>query len=117
MVVSMKGEEGRQQKEEPGQEVMTQTADDDDVLGTAVPRAAQAELAGLRAEVEQLREQIKEAAARREREIEGGERAHAAAMSAHGQSALHARLLWSEAHQLEESLADAASTHPSTVAE
>ena len=75
MVVSMKGEEGRQQKEEPGQEVMTQTADDDDVLGTAVPRAAQAELAGLRAEVEQLREQIKEAAARREREIEGGERA------------------------------------------
>lgn len=91
-------------------EAVTQTSDDDDVLGTAVPRAAQAEVAGLRAEVLALREQITAAASRRKHELEGGERAHQAAMASHGTSALHARLLWSEAHQLEEALSEAGST-------
>ena len=92
-------------------EAVTQTADDDDdMVGSAVPRAAQAELAGLKVEVVRLREQVAAAASRRKNEIEGGERAHAAAMAAHGTSALHARLLWSEAHQLEQALAEAGAT-------
>jgi hypothetical protein len=88
-------------------EVTTQT--DEDQTGGSVTGAAQAELQGLRAELEQLRGQVSAASQRRLVELEGGERAHAAAMSAHATSALHARLLWSEAHQLEEALAEAGS--------
>ncbi|KOO22144.1 hypothetical protein Ctob_000693 [Chrysochromulina tobinii] len=61
----------------------------------------------MRAEVVQLREQIAAMTAKRQQELEMGERSHVAAMAAHGTSALHARLLWSEAHSLEEALADA----------
>lgn len=92
-------------------DTMTQTNDDDDeLMGSSVPRAQQAELRGLKAELESLRAQIAEASDRRMAELEGGEKAHAAAMAAHGTSALHARLLWSEAHQLEEALAEAGAT-------
>ena len=87
----------------------TQTWDEDesDPLGGATARAASAEFAGMRAEVVQLREQIATMTAKRQQELEMGERSHVAAMAAHGTSALHARLLWSEAHSLEEALADA----------
>ena len=79
--------------------VQTGEGDDargDDPLGGATARAQAAELAGLRAEVKQLQSQIESTASRRRSELENGERAHAAAMTAHGTSALHARLLWSE---------------------
>ena len=62
---------------------------------------------GPKAELAALKAQVAEAAARRKAELEGGEKAHAAAMAAHGTSALHARLLWTEAHQLEEAPAEA----------
>ena len=94
---------------------MTQTAGpEDEQLNGGSPdrspgrhRIAQAEVQGLKAELAALKEQVAEAAARRKAELEGGEKAHAAAMAAHGTSALHARLLWTEAHQLEEALAEA----------
>ena len=93
---------------------MTQTGDAmDEALGLGggpSSPGAQAQVQGLRAELEALRAQVAEASARRKAELEGGERAHAAAMAAHGTSALHARLLWSEAHQLEEALAEAGAT-------
>jgi hypothetical protein len=87
----------------------TQTWDEDesDPVGGAAASAASAEFAGMRAEVVQLREQIAAMTAKRQQELEMGERSHVAAMAAHGTSALHARLLWSEAHSLEEALADA----------
>jgi len=90
----------------------TQTWDEDEsdpVSGAAASAAsaASAEFAGMRAEVVQLREQIAAMTAKRQQELEMGERSHVAAMAAHGTSALHARLLWSEAHSLEEALADA----------
>ncbi|KAL1506935.1 hypothetical protein AB1Y20_007799 [Prymnesium parvum] len=40
------------------------------------------------------------------REIDGREQAHAAAITAHGTSALHARLLWGETHALESHVAE-----------
>ena len=67
----------------------------------ALARAQSAELSGLRAQVEALQEQSSSSVQRKRQEFDGKEQAYVAAVAAHGTSALHARLLWAEAHSLE----------------
>ena len=73
----------------------------------AISREQQAELAGLRAQVVALQTEMTEAAERQRREMDGGEHAYAAQRTHLATSALHARLMWAEAHDLEAELSDA----------
>ena len=97
----------------------TQTSRDPDIVSTddearaerlRTSAVAQVELTGLRAQLETLTAQINVSTEWRRREVEGSKRTYAMAIAAHGTSALHARLLWSEVHELEEALEEAGAT-------